>query len=108
MTYAALTLAPVLAEFSARAVPVTYNGSALASGGVFRFIGVDSELQRSTQESTRADQATLLVLKSEVVDPGYGDSAVIDSKTWRVMRKLKGGGLHTHKVLVERNRGRVA
>lgn len=108
MSYATLTSAPVLAEFAARAVPVTYNGSSLPTGGVFRFIEVAEEMSRATAESTRADQATLLILKSEVVDPGYGDSAVIDGKTWRIMRKLKGGGAHTHKVLVERNRGRVA
>lgn len=108
MGYDSLTLAPVLAEFSARAVPVDYNGIALPTGGVFRFVEIAEQMSRGSSESTRADQASLLVLKSEVVEPGYGDSAVVDGKTWRVMRKLKGGGAHTHKVLVERNRGRVA
>jgi hypothetical protein len=101
-----LTASAIVADFTARAVPVSYNGTTLAA--VFRFLQVDSEVLRTKDESARADQATLLLLKTDVAEPGYGDTAVIDSKTWRVMRRLKGGGAHTVKVLLERNRGRVA
>lgn len=101
-----LTESAIVASFDSRSLPITYNGTDM--GGVFRFLQVDTETRRGASESTRADQATLLVLKSKVADPGYGDSVVVESKTWRVMRKLKGGGAHTFKLLLERNRGRVA
>lgn len=106
MSYADLMEAAIANEFGERSVPVTYNGSQVT--GIFRFIGIDTEISRGTSEIARADQATLVLLKSAVPDPGYGDTAIVGGRTWRVMKRLKGGGPLTNKVLVERNRGRVA
>jgi hypothetical protein len=106
VSYADLMEAAIANEFGERSVPVTYNGSQVT--GIFRFVGIDTENSRGTGEVARADQATLILLKSDVSDPGYGDTAVVDGRTWRVMKRIKGGGPLTNKVLVERNRGRVA
>lgn len=106
VSYSDLMEAAIANEFGERSVPVTYNGSQVT--GIFRFIGIDTENSRATSDATRADQATLVLLKSDIPDPGYGDTAVVDGRTWKVMKRLKGGGPVTNKVLVERNRGRVA
>lgn len=106
MSYADLTLGAVSAEFASRAVDLTINGT--PAKGIFRFLGIDAETKRGGSESARADQGTLVVMLDEFPGIAYGDLAVIDGKTWRVMKKLKGGGAHTVKVLIERNRGRAA
>lgn len=106
MGYASLMQEAITGEFNGRALPVIYNGANIMA--VFRFIGVDAESTKSSGESTRADHATLLLLKSDVENPGYPDKAIVNGKTWTVVKLLKGGGNFTSKVLIERNRGRVA
>jgi len=103
MTYADLTSAPILEEFDRRAEDVVYNGLGLRA--IFRFAGVEDVSNRSG--STSASKGTLKVLKTDVPDPAYSDTAVINSETWKVMNKLPGGGMHTFKLAIERARGRV-
>lgn len=105
MSYADLTQSIISSEFYERAIDVAYNGQ--ETSGIFRFIGIDEDGARSANEVSRADQATLILLKSEVDKPSYNHKVVVDGHTWKVIKPLKGGGSHTHKVLIERNRGRV-
>ena len=64
---------------------VSYNGSDIS--GVVDF-GEDLNEQSDGLQAV----ATLYIKKSDVADPNYRDTVVIDSVTWRVSRVSEGDG----------------
>lgn len=104
MSYHDLTQAAILAEFNRRGEPVLYNGELLT--GIFR--RQDPERKNSLAATvTQAEVASLKMWRADVASPGYGDTVVIASQTWKVVQLLGGGGLHTCKLQIERDRRRA-